>query len=229
VPASLRAILLGGGPIPADLLGRAIAGGYPVLTTYGLTETGSGIAVGGVEEATRRDRSAVRALPGVRLRIEPDGSADGSGEILVRGEMVFSGYLGDAVASAHKLADGWLRTGDVGTLDASGLLRVSGRRDELIISGGENVAPAAVEAVLVAHPAVAEAAVGGIPDARWGAVPAAIVVLRPGAVVTDEQLLGHCRARLAAYQVPVRIVRLPALPRNAMGKLVRGDLRGLLG
>jgi O-succinylbenzoic acid--CoA ligase len=229
VPASLRAILLGGGPIPADLLERAIAGGYPVLTTYGLTETGSGIAVGGVDEATRRDRSAARALPGVRLRIEPDGSADGSGEILVQGEMVFAGYLDDAVARADKLADGWLHTGDVGTLDASGLLRVSGRRDELIISGGENVAPAAVEAVLLAHPAVAEAAVGGIPDSRWGAVPAAVVVLRPGAAVTDEQLLRHCRARLAAYQVPVRIVRLPALPRNAMGKLVRGDLLELLG
>lgn len=227
-PASLRAILLGGGPIPADLLELAVAGGYPVLTTYGMTETGSGIAVGGADEATRRDRTAARALPGVRLRIEPDGSADGSGEILVRGEMVFAGYLGDAVASADKPPDGWLRTGDVGTLDTSGLLRVSGRRDELIISGGENVAPAAVEAVLMAHPAVAEAAVGGIPDARWGAVPAAIIVLRPGVVVTDEELFSHCRARLAAFEVPVRFVRLQTLPRNAMGKLVRRDLRELL-
>jgi O-succinylbenzoic acid--CoA ligase len=227
-PASLRAVLLGGGPIPADLLERAIAGGYPVLTTYGMTETGSGIAVGGADAATRHDRGAARALPGVQLRIDATGSADGSGEILVRGAMVFAGYVDDPAASAEKLRDGWLHTGDVGSLDAAGLLRVIGRIDELIISGGENVAPAAVEAVLTAHPAVAEAAVSGIADPRWGTVPAAAVVLHPGAAATDEELLRHCRARLAGYELPVRIVRLEALPRNELGKVVRRELHALL-
>jgi O-succinylbenzoic acid--CoA ligase len=227
-PASLRAVLLGGGPIPADLLERAVAGGYPVLTTYGMTETGSGIAVGGADAATRHERGATRALPGVQLRIDVTGSADGSGEILVRGAMVFAGYVDDPAASAEKLRDGWLHTGDVGTLDAVGLLRVIGRIDELIISGGENVAPAAVEAVLTAHPAVAEAAVSGIADQRWGAVPAAAVVLHPGAAATDEELLRHCRARLAGYELPVRLVRLEALPRNELGKVVRRELQALL-
>jgi o-succinylbenzoate---CoA ligase len=227
-PASLRALLLGGGPIPADLLERARARGYPVLTTYGMTETGSGIAVGGADAATQLRRTAARALPGVRLRIEPDGSADGSGEILVRGEMVFAGYADDPVASTEKLRDGWLHTGDVGTLDAAGLLRVTGRRDELIISGGENVAPAAVEAVLMTHPAVAEAAVAGIPDARWGAVPAAAIVLRQGMAVSDDELRSHCRAHLASFEVPARILRLDTLPRNEAGKIVRAGLRELL-
>jgi o-succinylbenzoate---CoA ligase len=227
-PASLRAVLLGGGPIPVDLLERARDRGYPVLTTYGMTETGSGIAVGGTDAATQRRHTAARALPGVRLAIEPDGSADGSGEILVRGEMVFAGYVDDPVASAERLRDGWLHTGDVGTLDAAGLLRVSGRRDELIISGGENVAPAAVEAVLLTHPAVAEAAVAGIPDVRWGAVPAAAVVLHPGMAVSDDELFRHCRAHLASFEVPAHIVRLDTLPRNDAGKVVRAHLRELL-
>jgi o-succinylbenzoate---CoA ligase len=224
-PVTLRAVLLGGGPIPADLLERARSRGYPVLTTYGMTETASGIAVGATDTATQGPLAAARALPGVRLRIEPDGPAEESGEILVRGEMVFAGYLDDPVASAEKLRHGWLHTGDLGRLDAAGRLCVTGRRDEIIISGGENVAPAAVEAVLMTHPAVVEAAVTGIPDARWGAVPAAAVVLRRESVVSDDELLRHCRAHLARFEVPARIVRLDALPRNDAGKVVRRHLR----
>ncbi len=228
VPDSLRAVLLGGGPIPAELLGRARADGYPVLTTYGMTETASGVAVGGLDAAVQQDPGAARALPGVELRVEPDGAADGSGEILVRGEMVFAGYVDDPAGTAVKLQDGWLRSGDVGTLDDSGFLRILDRRDDIIISGGENIAPTEVEDVLAAHPTVAEVAVVGLPDARWGAVPAALVVLRPGAHVLDDELTRHCRARLAGYKVPARFVYLDALPRNSVGKILRRDLRELL-
>jgi O-succinylbenzoic acid--CoA ligase len=223
-PEALQAILLGGGPIPAPLLQRARASGYRVLTTYGMSETASGVVAGGADAATLADPSAGRALPGVELRIEPDGTPDGSGEVLVRGAMVFAGYEGDTAATASALRDGWLHTGDIGTLDEAGLLRVLYRRDDLIISGGENVYPAEVEAVLAGHPAVLEAAVYGVPDARWGAVPEAAVVLAAGAP-QDEELLRHCRSRLAGYKVPRRLVHLPELPRNTFGKVRRGQLR----
>jgi len=224
-PQTLQAILLGGGPIPVELLAEARRRGYRVLTTYGLTETGSGVASGGADEATLDDPLAGRALPGVELRVAPDGSPDGGGEILVRGEMVFAGYLDDPVATAAVLRDGWLHTGDIGTIDEQGLLRVADRRDDLVISGGENIYPAEVEATLTVHPAVAEAAVVGTPDHRWGAVPVAFVVPAAGARPEPQDLQRHCREQLAAYKVPVRFEIVESLPRNAFGKIQRHALR----
>ena len=209
--------------MPQALLARAREAGHRVLTTYGLTETGSGVVSGGGDPATLADPRTGRALPGVELRIEPDGSADGAGEILVRGEMVFGGYLDDAEATRVRLRDGWLHTGDVGTLSEDGLLRVLDRRDDLIVSGGENVYPAEVESVLAAHPAVHEAAVFGVTDERWGAVPAAAVVLHGEA--GDDELAAFCRERLAGYKVPIRFERRQDLPRNAFGKVQRHRLR----
>ena len=224
-PAHLAAVLLGGGPIPTELLVRARAAGYRVLTTYGMTETGSGIASGGADPATVADPTAGRALPGVELRVVPDGAADGSGQILVRGEMVFSGYLDEPGATEAVLRDGWLHTGDIGTLDADGLLRIADRRGDLIVSGGENVYPAEVEAVLATHAAVREAAVFGVPHERWGSVPVAAVVTAEA--VSDGELEAYCRERLASFKVPARFVRTAALPRNAMGKVQRHRLAEL--
>ena len=237
VPTTLRAILLGGGPISMTLLARARDAGYRVLTTYGMTETASGIAVGGADAATLADPTAGRALPLTEIRIAPDDipvdipadAPDGSGTILVRGPTVFAGYVDDPTATAEVLRDGWLHTGDIGTIDSAGLLRVADRRDDLIISGGENVYPAEVEAALVAHPDVAEAAVVGLPDARWGAVPVAAVVMGSTATATDDELARHCRERLAGFKVPVRFHRLDALPRNGLGKVRRHDLRDAFG
>ncbi len=226
-PLTLAAVLLGGGPMSQDLLARARGAGYRVLTTYGLTETGSGVVSGGADPATLAHPDTGRALPGVQLRIEPDGGADGAGdgvgEILVRGGMVFAGYLDDPDANAERLRDGWLHTGDIGTLDADGLLRVLDRRDDLIVSGGENVYPAEVEAVLAAHPGVREVAVYAIDDERWGSVPAAAVVAEGEAA--DEELAAFCHERLAAYKVPVRFERVAALPRDDLGKVQRHQLR----
>ena len=204
---------------------RARAAGYRVLTTYGMTETGSGIASGGADPATVADPTAGRALPGVKLRVVPDGAADGSGQILVCGEMVFSGYLDEPGATEAVLRDGWLHTGDVGTLDADGLLRIADRRGDLIVSGGENVYPAEVEAVLATHAAVREAAVFGVPHERWGSVPVAAVVTAEA--VSDGELEAYCRERLASFKVPARFVRTAALPRNAMGKVQRHRLAEL--
>ncbi len=227
-PSTLRAILLGGGPIPATLLTHARDAGYRVLTTYGMTETASGIAVGGADAVTLADPTAGRVLPPTEIRIALADSPDGSGEILVRGPTVFAGYVDDATATAEVLRDGWLNTGDIGTVDSAGLLRVADRRDDLIISGGENVYPAEVEAALVAHPDVVEAAVVGRPDARWGAVPVAAVVMEATATATDDELAHYCREHLAGFKVPLRFHRLDGLPRNGLGKVRRRDLRDAL-
>jgi O-succinylbenzoic acid--CoA ligase len=130
----------------------------------------------------------------------------------------------DPAATTAALCDGWLRSGDTGTLDEDGLLRILDRRDDLIISGGENVYPSEVESVLAEHPAVIEAAVVGLPDEHWGAVPMAYVVPAAGDSPSDTDLERHCREHLASYKVPVRFVRLVALPRNALGKVLRDEL-----
>jgi O-succinylbenzoic acid--CoA ligase len=145
------------------------------------------------------------------------------GEILVRGPTVTPGYLApDEEGSIRGATDaeGWLHTGDLGYLDQEGYLYVLDRRADLIISGGENVYPAEVEAVLLAHPAVAEAGVFGIPDPVWGRRVAAAIVTRPGMVVDEADLIAFCRARLATYKVPIRVELREALPRNAAGKLL---------
>jgi O-succinylbenzoic acid--CoA ligase len=199
----LRALLLGGGPIPPDLVEWARDAGLPVRCTYGMTETASQVAV------TEPWESAATPLPAVELEIAADG------EILVRGPMVAPGAVSD---------DGWLHSGDLGRIDGRGRLHVAGRLKELIVSGGEKVAPAAVEAVLAAHPAVADAGVAGTPDAEWGEAVTAFVVER--GPVSDYDLLAFCRERLAGYQVPKRVVRVAELPRNAAGKLLRSQLPG---
>jgi O-succinylbenzoic acid--CoA ligase len=198
----LRAALVGGGPVPRDLLEWAGERGLPLLQTYGMTETASQIVT-----ATAGSLSAGRPLPGVELRTSPDG------ELLVRGPMVSRGALSD---------DGWLHTGDRGHVDDAGLLHVEGRIGDTIVTGGENVAAAEVEEALLSHPAVRDAGVVGRPDPEWGQVVTAYVVADPD--VSDEELIAHARERLAAYKLPKAIHRSDELPRNPAGKLVRRNL-----
>ena len=195
---ALRAALLGGGPIPRDLLERSAELGIPVLPTYGMTETASQVVTG----------APPRPLAGVELRIAGDG------EILVRGPMVAAGALSD---------DGWLHTGDRGRRRDDGSLEVEGRIKDVIVTGGENVAAAEVEEALLAHPAVEDAGVAARPDPEWGEAVVAHVVL--GVEVTDDELAAHCRERMAGYKVPRAFVRHDELPRNAAGKLLRGLLQ----
>jgi len=214
-PPTLRCVLLGGGPIPLQLLQRAVAIGVPVVQTYGMTETASQIVTLAPEDATRKVGSAGKPLMGSQVRIEADG------EISVRGPTISPGYLQDVVPRP----DGWLHTGDLGYLDEEGYLYVLDRRDDLIISGGENVYPAEVEAALLAHPLVADAGVVGVPDAEWGRCVAAIVALKPGASVSADELIAFCRQRLAGYKVPRLVQFRPSLPRNTAGKLLRRSLQ----
>jgi O-succinylbenzoic acid--CoA ligase len=227
-PAWLRAVLLGGGPAPRPLLERAAALGVPVVQTYGLTETDSQAATLAPADALRKLGAAGKPLLPTQIRIAgPDGeqSPGEVGEILVQGPTVTPGYWNRPNATAHTLRDGWLHTGDLGYRDADGYLYVVDRRDDLILSGGENVYPAEVEATLLAHPAVAEAGVIGIPDAQWGQAVQAAIVLRAGQAATVDELRAWCRERLAGYKVPRTIVFMESLPRNAAGKLLRRALR----
>ncbi|HEY0778538.1 MAG TPA: o-succinylbenzoate--CoA ligase [Gemmatirosa sp.] len=231
-PPALRAVLLGGGPAPAPLLERCAAEGVPVVQTYGLTETCSQIATLAPGDALRKLGSAGRALYPNALRVVAgvrDAAADEAGEIVVRGPVVMAGYAGRPDETARAVVDGWLHTGDVGRLDAEGFLYVLDRRDDLIITGGENVYPAEVEAAILAHPWVAEAGVVGALDDVWGERVVAVVRLTDdaGPVETVPDVLrAHCRARLAGYKVPaeVRVAGEP-LPRTASGKLQRAALR----
>jgi o-succinylbenzoate---CoA ligase len=209
----LRGALLGGGPVPRELLAWAAERGLPVLQTYGMTESASQIATLGASEALERTRrgSAGRPLPEVELRIAPE-----TGEILVRGPMVSRVALG---------SDGWLHTADHGSLDEDGYLWVEGRIDDLIVTGGENVAPAEVEEALASHPAVAEAAAVGLPDPGWGRAVTAYVVLDSHAEPpSEEELVAHCRQQLAAFKAPKRVHRVRSLPRTASGKVARDRL-----
>jgi o-succinylbenzoate---CoA ligase len=203
-----RAILIGGGPVPADALREALGRGATVVQTYGMTETCSQVTTLAPEDADRKIGSAGRPLLTSHIRIE-------ASEILVQGPTVAPGCYE---------ADGWLHTGDLGHIDEEGFLYVTGRRGEVIVTGGENVMPAEVEAVLVAHPAVADAAVVGRPHPEWQEAVCALVVLHDGADATDEDLRSHCSASLASYKVPKRVDFVSSLPRTASGKLLRSEL-----
>jgi O-succinylbenzoic acid--CoA ligase len=217
-PPWLRCVLLGGGPAPRPLLERCAERGVPVVQTYGLTESASQVATLAPEDALRKLGSAGKPLFPTDLRVDaPPGEI---GEILACGPTISRGY----VNQPPRPDGGWLRTGDLGRLDEDGYLYVVDRRDDLIISGGENVYPAEVEAALLAHPDVAEAGVAGFADPTWGQRVFAAVVLRPGAGATADDLSAHCRARLAGYKVPARLALVAALPRNAAGKVVRRRL-----
>ncbi|RPH70282.1 MAG: o-succinylbenzoate--CoA ligase [Myxococcaceae bacterium] len=225
---TLRGVLVGGGPVPPAVVDRAREAGIPVLLTYGLTEACSQVTTEQPGEADGRTAGA--PLLGLEVRIvgvdrRPVGVGE-EGGIAVRGPTVMTGYLDDEAATAEVLREGWLLTGDIGRLDARGRLTVLARRTDLILSGGENVYPAEVEAVLATHPAVAEVAVVGRPDPRWGQVPVAVVVPRPLASPAElRDLRAWARARLAPFKVPAEVLPASALPRTAAGKVDRAAVQ----
>jgi O-succinylbenzoic acid--CoA ligase len=218
-PDSVRAVLVGGGPVPSQLLTRALDRGLPVVQTYGLTEASSQVATLAPADAASHVGSAGKALVSTGLRI--DAAPNEPGEILVRGPTVSPGYWRSEAATAEAFSGGWFHTGDIGRLDGDGYLYVLDRRDDLIVTGGENVYPAEVEAVLLLHPAVSAAAVVGVPDASWGHVVAAALVAAPGAYIDLPALTEWLRSRVAAFKVPQRFLVVDALPATASGKIQR--------
>jgi O-succinylbenzoic acid--CoA ligase len=212
-PPTLCCLLVGGGPLARELIDRCSVLGLPPSQTYGLTETASQVCTLLPAEAAAHPGSAGRALPGAAVRIA-------AGVIEVRGPMVFAGYEDAGDLTEPLTGDGWFSTGDLGGLDSDGFLTVHGRRSDLIVSGGENVYPAEIEAVLERHPQVREAGVHGLDDAEWGQVVAAVLV-PDGEPPTDAEFAAWCALHLAGFKRPRRWRWSPSLPRTATGKLQR--------
>ena len=235
----LRLLSYGGGHTPLDLIERAmkVLAGVDFVNAYGLTETSSTIAVLSPDDhraafastdpdQRKRLGSAGRPLPTVELEIRGPDSAQAlptgeRGEIYVRGEQIAGEYLGRSL-----LVDGgWFPTNDAGYLDADGFLFLDGRLDDVIVRGGENLSPGEIEETLLSHPAVAEAAVVGVPDPEWGEGVGAVVVLRPGATATAGELQAWVRERLRSTKAPQVVEFRDALPYTETGKLLRRVLR----
>ena len=232
--SSLSRAVVGGAPMPEALLETWHARGVEIVQGYGLTEAAPNVLCLPPEDATRKRGFAGKPYPHVDVALrdpESGGFVDGpgEGELVVRGPNVFAGYWRDAEATAAAFAEGWLLTGDVAARDEEGYYRIVGRLKDLVISGGENVYPAELESALHEHAAVAEAAVVGVPDERWGEACVAFVVLAEGGTATAEELLAFCRGRLAKYKVPREIRFVERLPRNALNKVAKNELLELVG
>jgi fatty-acyl-CoA synthase len=228
--SSLRLAVVGGAPMPESLLETWKERGVEIVQGYGLTEAAPNVLCLPPEDASRKRGFAGTPYPHVDVALrdlETGAVLEGpaTGELLVRGPNVFPGYWRDPEATAAAFADGWLLTGDIAERDSEGYYRIAGRLKDLVISGGENVYPAEIEDVLHAHPAVAEAAVIGIPDERWGEVCVAYVALRPGVEASPGELVDWCGGRLARFKVPRAVHLVDVLPRSGVGKVLKGELR----
>ncbi|MBE3011947.1 long-chain fatty acid--CoA ligase [Microbispora sp. NEAU-D428] len=228
--SSLRTLMSGGAAIPVALIRAYQERGLVFCQGYGMTETSPGATFLEAGESVRKVGSAGVPVFFANVRVvRPDLTpvAPGEpGEVLVQGPNVTPGYWRDPEATAAALAEGgWFRSGDIATLDDEGHLHVVDRVKDMYISGGENVYPAEIEAALFEHPVVAEAAVVGVPDDKWGEVGRAFVVPRPGAAVTPGELRDFLRTRLAKYKIPVYVDVVDALPKTGSGKIRKPDLR----
>jgi len=228
--SSVRSAICGGAPVPEAVITAYQQRGVTFMQGYGLTEASPGVLFLRRDASVRKAGSAGTPVFFADVRLErPDGDAAGPGEpgeILVRGPNVMAGYWqrpGDTAAVLPP--GGWLRTGDIGMADGEGYVYVRDRTKDLIISGGENVYPAEVEDALYRHPAVADCAVIGVPDQRWGEVGRAVVVPRAGAEVSAADLLAFLAGRIARFKVPKSVVFTDALPRTASGKVLKSELR----
>ncbi len=246
--SSLTNLSYGGAPMPLPVIRRALEA-FPstcgFVNAFGQTETTSTLTVLGPddhrltgdaqqdERVLRRLSSIGRPLPDVEVKVADEaGNALGvneTGEILVRTPRVMKGYAGNVEGGAQRDADGFLHTRDLGFIDDEGYVFLVGRADDMIIRGGENIAPAEVEGVLQTHPAVDEVAVLGLANEEWGQIVAAAVVLRKGESVSPDELGEHCRARLATFKKPEVVQIIEELPRNPLGKILRNELRKQLG
>lgn len=220
--ADFRYVLAGGGAIPEAYIERAKRLNLPVIQTYGMTETSSQTATLAFQDAQRKIGSVGKPLYFHEISIEGRQIANQIGEIWIKGPHVTPGYIGRFEKTPAQI-DGWLHTGDLGYYDDEGYLYIVDRRNDLIISGGENIYPAEIEKVLLAHPSVLEAGVCGRADGEWGEVPLAYVIAKEG--VSEEELIHFCEQRLARYKLPKQIIFVQELPRNSSNKMLRRVLK----
>lgn len=219
----LKLVISGGAPCPTPVFERFWERNVDFKTGYGLTEAGPNTFWLPPEEVRKRPGAVGVPLFDVEVKLvdEAGRECEGTkeGELFIRGPHVCGGYWNRPEETAKVMVDGWLRTGDLARRDEDGFYSIVGRSKDLIISGGENIYPAEVECVIAAHPAVAEVALIPVPDAKWGEVPRAVVVLRPGTTVSEGDLVAFAKSKLASYKVPKTVVFLPALPKTAVGKI----------
>jgi fatty-acyl-CoA synthase len=227
--SSLKHAVVGGAPMPEPLLRTWHSRGVALTQGYGLTEASPNVLCLPDEDARTKIGLAGKPYPHVEVSVaDPvtgehlEGAA--SGELLVRGPSVFAGYFREPALTADTLRGGWLHTGDLVRRDDEGFYQVVDRIKDIFISGGESVAPAEVESVLFAHPAVADAVVVGVPDARWGEAGAAYIVPRLGVATDEQDLLAWCEKHLARFKIPKYVSFLPELPRSSGGKALRREL-----
>ncbi len=241
--SSLKLVAYGAAPMPYEVVTRAVeVMPCGLMNAYGQTESTSSLTFLGpddhqipAEPGEERDRrlqrlrSVGRPMDDIVVGImDPDGNILGpgqEGEIVAQGARVMSGYLNREEETSAAIKDGWLHTGDVGWMDEDSYLYITGRTKDLIIRGGENIAPGEIEGVLQQHPAVEDAAVIGVPDVEWGEEVKAIIVFRPGATATPEELTGFVKERLASFKAPKYYAFVDDLPRNYLGKVLKTDLR----
>jgi fatty-acyl-CoA synthase len=231
--SSLRMITTGSTIVPHSLIRAVHARGVPLVQVYGSTETCPIAAYLKAADAMPHAGSTGRAAAHCRLRIVDDAGRDvatgASGEILVRGPNVMLGYWNAPQATAAALVDGWLHTGDIGHRDIDGFLYVDGRAKDMIISGGENIYPAEIENLLAESPQIAEASVVGRPDPRWGEIVVAVIVPAAGSNLTEQDVLAMFEGRIARYKHPKEVRFVERLPRTAVGKIRKDDVRQMLG
>jgi acyl-CoA synthetase (AMP-forming)/AMP-acid ligase II len=231
--SSLQTILYGASPIPEELLRASIDRfGCGFVQAYGLTETTGAVCLLSAEDHLKGGellRSCGQPVFGCEIRVIDGAGKDCApgtvGEIVMRGDAVMKGYWNRPEATAEAIRDGVFRSGDAGYFDKEGYLFIHDRVKDMIVSGGENIYPAEVESVLYSHPAVADVAVIGVPDDKWGETVKAIVVVKPGAKATAEELIDHCRDKIAGYKRPRSVDFIDALPRNPTGKILKAVLR----
>lgn len=239
--SSLQQIVLGGAPCPYALIQEARETlGCTCMVGYGLSETAPIVSVA-VIKSTLKDRpqeeiyrrQAMTGIPAIGIEVDIFGDDDrplphdgrSIGELAVRGDSVMKGYWNKPEETQAVFRNGWFFTGDVATMDEEGYISIVDRRKDIIISGGENISSVEVEDVIYQHPAVLEAAVIGVPDPKWGETPKALVALKPGASLTEEELIAFCKERLAHFKCPTSVEFVQELPKTGTGKIVKSDLR----
>jgi len=222
-------IVVAGAPPPSRTIARVESElGWEFNQIYGLTETAPLLTINrsraewdGLDAEERAKKLSRAGVPALGTRID----VSDSGEVLAQGNTVLDGYWENPDATREALDDGWFHTGDGGSLDDGGYLTISDRKKDVIITGGENVSSIEVEDAVFSHPAVAEVAVIGIPDDKWGEMVTALVVIGDGAQVTEDEIIAHCRGKIAGYKIPKRVEFRDAIPRTATGKIQKFKLR----
>jgi acyl-CoA synthetase (AMP-forming)/AMP-acid ligase II len=226
--SSLRWVMSGAAPVAKTLIEQYNDLGIEIHQVYGLTETGGPGCLISSADAVKRAGSTGKSFYFTQVRVINEAGADvgvdESGEVLIKGPNVMVGYWNRAEATAEAIVDGWLHTGDVATMDADGFVTIVDRVKDMLISGGENVYPAEIESVLLAHPKIADVGVIGVPSERWGESPLAAVVQNDESLTADE-VIEFCKGKLAPFKAVKAVEFVTELPRNPSGKILKRELR----